>query len=177
MNWPNSFHRMSSTSHLERLGEQLGDLAIRVREAVCGLAGDAVGGVVRDLLARFWQQLPSAVAARRSSPERPASSDWSASDEWDRDETEWGTQPARAPSREPPVAAPSSSWLALALQAAGWWLQQNGSSLGALGLALAFGGAVLLGGQVVATPVLDGVVDLSALLMLMSLGVKHLALN
>ena len=166
MNWPSSLRRGTEVlpDHLERFADQLRELAQEVKASVAGLAGDAVGRAVRDVLSRFWRQSP-----RQSYRERHAygrqREEWEDDDPYDEE--------APSPSNQP--ALTSSPRLALAFQVAGWLLQ-NRSWISLLGVGLGVGGIVYFSGHITVAGfnVINGVADLTALLMLLNSGDKLL---
>ena len=165
MNWPSSVRRGAQgvPVHLEHFADQLRELAQEVKASLAGLAGEAVGRAVRDVLTRFWRQSP-----RQSYRERHAygrqREEWEDDDPYDEE----------APSPSPPVSH-SSPRLALAFQVAGWLLQ-NRSWIGLLGVGLGVGGIVYFSGHITVAGfnIINGVADLTALLMLLNSGDKLL---
>ncbi|MCE9533870.1 MAG: hypothetical protein K8T89_22495, partial [Planctomycetes bacterium] len=95
MTWSPSIRRVpeSIPRHLERFAEQLGDLTTELRSSVAGLAGDAIGKAVRDVLLRFWNATPR--TDRYASREEEDPYAWPR-DEWEQRERSW-----EEPEREP----------------------------------------------------------------------------
>jgi len=128
--------------HLQALSDHFRHLATRVRTAVAEAVGETVARAVSGLVHRGFQGKPL-IERRSSEPD-----DWQATnDPWQHDEPYWTADDD--PPEEPESTSPMTSNLwALALQGAGWWLQQRGSWLGVMGIAMFFGGAAAVGGRV-----------------------------
>ena len=152
MNWnPRSMiHRVHGLPrHLRDLGLYLGELSTRVRESVAEAVGNTVAGAVRDSLTRIWER-----PAHREPPPRRREPEIDPYD-WTEPLTEeqWIEEQRLAdeyrPAPQPPVeesAVTKTHLLALAMKAAGWYLQRRGSLLGALGLSVLVGSVALVGG-------------------------------
>lgn len=140
---------------LRHLAGTLTVLRSRVREAVAGEVGKAVADAVAEVLtAALGGRLVhfSRYAGTRSTsygrsdwdePDRHAWDEPQVSSRFDHDEP--GDEPARAGLRSPEAA------LALAWTAGRWWLARRGSPLGAAGVGLAAGAALMAGGPLAQT--------------------------
>lgn len=180
MTWPSPVYRrlQGIPEHLQIFGEQLRELALEVRSSVAGLAGEAIGRAVRDVLLRFWQRAPATPIFPQREPMTHGPYNWSdpSPDAWERGQRRWD-EPSVAPAT-PLITAPfpSARNTALALQAAGWMLQTKGSWLGAIGLGLAIGGLALVRGRTLAAGagVVDAAIDLTTFVGLIASGAKLL---
>lgn len=160
-------------TQLTGLAGTMAELKERVRVAVAGELGRAVGDAVR--------QVVQAVVAGNTKPTpapRPAASRWDEDDEDDRDG--WGrtrdpwaagrdeedddydrgahrTTPKRheAPTDEPPTAVSAGVTAAVAagVYVARWWLVRRGTLLAAAGLGLGVGLLGVIGGPLARTAV------------------------
>jgi hypothetical protein len=123
---------------LQDLGRHLGDVGDRVRLAVVDAIRATVADLARDAVDRVLHHAPGRSIP---SPFREPRDEY---DPWadDQDQREWAEaqddyQPAQSTSHAPTqTAAGGSCALAVALAAAGWWLRQQGTVLGAVGIAL-----------------------------------------
>jgi hypothetical protein len=154
-------------SQLAGLARTVAELRERVRVAVAGELGRAVGGAV--------QQVVQAVVAGRTEPPysgtaygRSSSTRWDddgREDRWDRPHDPWAddtddeydrdrhyTAPARGDAPSPPRAAVTAA-VAAGVYAARWWLGRRGTWLAAAGLGLGVGLLGVLGGPVARTAV------------------------
>jgi hypothetical protein len=171
-------------THLNDLGLRLRELAAEVRGAVAELTGEALGRAVRDALMHFWRQLPAPAAAPRPQTAHASAYDWSDDptvDPWRRHEPDWEEEYqapiAPAPSRPETEVPATSTLVALALHAGGWWLQRYGTWLGALGIGFSVGGLAYLGGRtaIAGLNLLEAVSELYSLNNLLSSGSKSLS--
>ena len=152
MNWnPRAMiHRVHGLPrHLRDLGHYLGELSSRVRESIAEAVGNTVAGAVRDSLTRIWDRpAHREPPTRRREPEIDPY-DWTeplTEEQWLQEQRlAEDDRPAAQPAVEEPVVT-KTQLLALAMKAAGWYLQRRGSWLGALGLSLLVGGVALVGG-------------------------------
>jgi hypothetical protein len=141
-------------AHLGRLGEQLTDLAGRVRAAVADVVGDAVGRAARDAVARLLgrSHVPPGPRGPRAWDDEADDDAWEEDGRWER--------PTRTASRPDHAGARA----ALLLQAGGWWLLRRGPIGGAAVLALAAGALAFVALPAGAAGVLAGAAaDLLAL--------------
>lgn len=178
MTWPSPVYRRPQgiPEHLHYFGEQLRELAVEVRSSVAGLTGEAIGRAVRDALIRFWHRTPTVPITSHREPMARGPYDWSdpVPEGWERGQPRWD-EPSAAPST-PLIAPPSARNTALALQAAGWMLQTQGSWLGAIGLGLAIGGLAFVRGRTLAAGVgvVDAAIDLTTFVGLIASSAKLL---
>lgn len=165
MTWPSISQKLPA--HLERFADQLSNLSLEVRNSVAGLAGDAVGRAVRDVLLSNWQS--SGHLLRQ--PER---SGWNHHDEWENEDEDWEQLPDIPVDSESSLVG-STPKLALALQAVGWFLE-HGTLTGLLGTGLSVGGLALLRRHLKSSQseVIRSVADVASLLMLLGSGAKSL---
>ncbi|MCE9530718.1 MAG: hypothetical protein K8T89_06275 [Planctomycetes bacterium] len=172
MTWSPSIRRVpeSIPKHLERFAEQLGDLTTELRTAVAGLAGDALGKAVRDVLLRFWKTAPR--TSHYSSRDEEDPYGWPR-DEWEKREHSW-----EEPVSESIESVPPTLRLATVLQAGGSLLQ-HGSLLGLFGTGAAVGG-VLLFRRSLGVPGIDlvkAIAEIAALIAMLSSASKQLELH
>jgi len=134
MTWSPSIRRPEAVpQHMERLAEQLGDLAVEIRSSIAGLAGESVGRVVRDVLLRFWGTQPAL----------PHDNDECS---WPHEEWEPTTHVKDESHRVPVRPVTSITWLAVVLQTGGWLLQ-HATGLGWVSISAAAAGMLLCRGS------------------------------
>ena len=141
-------------TQLTGLAHPLADMKVRVRAAVAGGLGRAVGDAVR--------QVVQAVVAGPSDPPRPAYAypsparwdedervdHWNApGDPWAEDTDEYESDLA-APARADAVGAGLATSVAAGVYAARWWLGRRGTLLAAAGIGLGVGLLGVLGGPI-----------------------------
>lgn len=140
---------------LARLARTIGELRERVRAAVAGEVGRAVGGAVREVV--------EAVAAGRPTPPAAAAGRWhdGAAGRWDDDPDDaWDDDPDAEDGyarRTAPDAGPAAVGVAAAVTAgvaaARLWAARTGRLVSAVGLGLGVGLLGVLGGPVARTAV------------------------
>ena len=134
---------------LHDLGHHLGDVSGRVRVAIVDAVRATVADMARDAVDRVLsrrvgdQSVPMRYERRRDEYDP-----WDDSDPDERYDPDDDYEPDPTPSAESNKPLPGCKCaVAIALAAAGWWLRQQGTLLGALGIALAAAAAAALTGQ------------------------------
>jgi hypothetical protein len=125
---------------LRELGQHLAELSQRVREAVIQAVRETIAQLARDAVDSLLHRHQFG-SAEMSLPDDPEGT----YDPWD-DVDPYSVRPFREsvrafsrPTSQAPTPPSGRSVVALALAAAGWWLRQRGSWLGALAVGLIAG--------------------------------------
>jgi hypothetical protein len=141
---------------LGELGEHLGAIAHRVREAVADAVGETVARIARDAVDGLLGRRPARPPPRPvRPPSRAPSDDYDprADDPAD-DDDRWPAprfprEEVYRPSPRVPAPRPAAPALAAALAGAGWGLRRYGTLPGALALGVLAWLVALLGGRTV----------------------------
>jgi len=119
------------TRRLHELGRHLGDIRSKVRRALV----EAIRSAVADMASAAADRVLPVVKMSNQPELRPVDYD-----PWlDQGEEAWPEYLEQVDQNDAPVrdtSANQSCWLALALDAASWWLREQGTILGAIGVAI-----------------------------------------
>ncbi|WP_157469998.1 hypothetical protein [Gemmata sp. SH-PL17] len=164
------------TTKLTGLAGTMAELKERVRIAVAGELGRAVGDAVRQVVQAVVAERPEPPAARRPPASRWDDEDEDDRDGWDRPRDPWGetgrdrndddddydrsrgSRRATPTRHEPPIAEPSAvsasmtAAVAAGVYVARWWLVRRGTLLAAAGPASAAASRVPSAGRSPAPP-------------------------
>lgn len=133
-------------SRLARLADVLAELKSRVRQAVAGETGRAVGEAVRDLLTAIMSGSLTSSRPAYGSPRSGWDDDperWD--DEYDRDNYEIRRPPAEV---RPQRTALWPTAVTAGAAAVRWWISRKVSGWAAMGLGLLVGAAAAVGGPI-----------------------------